>query len=544
MDIQNYNNLIPVSAVYTEKTVKIYKGNPYIEALPPMLDRSEVIKYLASFPEYEQEERELPTSERKLMLQSLVNYYYPTERTLEMYEKITALICTGYASRNPFSKQFNLKSKQVIRPKNYPYEIKSNRNNSSNNNGLAVVGISGIGKTSAIEQVLALYPQCIMHSEYKGMKCSFVQLVYIKLECPYDGSIKALCRQFFFELTMLFGENSYSYQIRKDMNTKEYLEKMKLVVHQLGLGMLIIDEIQNLREARGNERDQMLNFFVYLRNELSIPVVLIGTPKTYPVLQGDFRNTRRGIGQGGIEWGVLEKDNPYWKKLLKGMWRYQWTTFENILTEELEDTLFEESQGITDVLVKLYMMVQFRAIEKKDEVITKELIKKTAKKDFALIQPMLNAIRNNDLEALARFEDVRPPDMERIIQEHILKSSQKQEVVLHRRMLKELKKQEEKTFKELLFNSLTEKGYPKVKSRSVVSKVCNEIENYSDLQEGLDKAIVYLEIDKAAKKSALMKKDSHKASNVVSDDDLRNYDEYETLRKKGYIPDINKELEI
>ncbi|MCC3359379.1 ATP-binding protein [Bacillus sp. REN16] len=546
MDNLDYKILVPFEAVYTERNVGLYKNNPYIEALPPLLDRAEVIKMLVSFPDYDEEERILSVAERKLMVQNLFDYYYPTERTLEMYEKITALLCTGYSSRNPLSKKFYQQAKAISKPTNlYPYQINKTKKTSASNNGLAVVGISGIGKTSAIEMVLSLYPQCIMHTEYKGHKCSFVQLVYLKLECPYDGSIQALCRQFFFEITMLFGENSYSYHLRGDMKTKEYLEKMKLVVHQLGLGMLIIDEVQNLREAKGNEREQMLNFFVSLRNELNIPVVLVGTPKTYPILQGDFRNTRRGIGQGGIEWGVLEKDNPYWKRLLRGMWRYQWTNVKTPLTPEIEETFYDECQGITDVLIKLYMMVQLRAMDKKDETITTELIQNTAKKDFALIQPMINAIRKTDLEAFSRFEDIRPPDMEELIQQHILESSKKQEVIIHRRMLKELQKQQKKTFREELFNALLESNFPKTRSKAAVSYVLEELGNELDFDRGLELAKEYL-------KETAPKTKKKKKIDVLSEEDLRKQsennqessDSYNDIKRKGYIPDINQELGI
>lgn len=546
MDNLDYKILEPVQAVYSERNVGLYKNNPYIDALPPMLNRAELIKMLVAFPDYDNEERMLSVTERKLMVQNLFDYYYPTERTLEMYEKITALLCTGYSSRNPLSKQFYQQAKAISEPTIlYPYQVKKTKTTSASNNGLAVVGISGIGKTSAIEMVLSLYPQCIMHTEYKGHKCSFVQLVYLKLECPYDGSIQALCRQFFFEITMLFGENSYSYHLRLHMNTKEYLEKMKLVVHQLGLGMLIIDEVQNLREAKGKERDQMLNFFVSLRNELNIPVVLVGTPKTYPILQGDFRNTRRGIGQGGIEWGVLEKDNPFWKRLLRGMWRYQWTNVETPLTEKIEETFYDECQGITDVLIKLYMMVQLRAMDKKDETITPELIQKTAKKDFALIQPMINAIRKTDLEAFSRFEDIRPPEMEELIQQHILESSKKQEVILHRRQLKELQKQQQKTFREELFSALLEANFPKTRSKAAVSYVLKELGEDLDFERGFEIAKVYME--QTGTKTKKLKK-----MEALPNEDLRNQSEnnqgssesYDDIKRKGYIPDISQELGI
>lgn len=192
------------------------------------------------------------------------------------------------------------------------------------------------------------------------------------------------------------------------------------------------------------------------------------------------------------------------------------------------------------------MMVQLRAMDKKDETITPELIKNTAKKDFALIQPMINAMRNNDLEAFSRFEDIRPPDMEELIQQHILESSKKQEVIIHRRMLKELQKQQKKTFREELFNLLLESHFPKTRSKAAVSYALNELGNNLDLEKGLVIAKGYLEETKSSKTKKRNKMEA------LPEEDLRkqpennqeNSESYDDIKQKGYIPDINQELGI
>ncbi len=56
----------------------------------------------------------------------------------------------------------------------------------------SVIGCSGAGKTTAVEAILAGYPQTIIHSEYQH-----VQLVWLKVESPHDASIKSLCINFF-----------------------------------------------------------------------------------------------------------------------------------------------------------------------------------------------------------------------------------------------------------------------------------------------------------------------------------------------------------
>ena len=52
---------------------------------------------------------------------------------------------------------------------------------------------------------------------------------------------------------------------------------------------------------------KMLNFFVTLVNTAGVPVVLISNPKAMSILQSEFRQARRGSGQGDMIWDRLGK---------------------------------------------------------------------------------------------------------------------------------------------------------------------------------------------------------------------------------------------
>lgn len=63
---------------------------------------------------------------------------------------------------------------------------------------LAFIGCSGSGKTTTLNKVLSTYPQVIYHSEL-----NFTQIVYLRVDCPHDGSLKSLCLHFLEQLTRL-----------------------------------------------------------------------------------------------------------------------------------------------------------------------------------------------------------------------------------------------------------------------------------------------------------------------------------------------------
>ncbi|MBN1062511.1 ATP-binding protein [Clostridium botulinum] len=69
------------------------------------------------------------------------------------------------------------------------------------------------------------------------------------------------------------------------------------------MGMLIVDEVQHLSTAKSGGAEKMLNYFVTLINTIGVRVILVGTRKALEILESEFRQARRGSGQGDIIWG-------------------------------------------------------------------------------------------------------------------------------------------------------------------------------------------------------------------------------------------------
>ena len=66
-----------------------------------------------------------------------------------------------------------------------------------------------MGKSTAVEEILQLYPQVINHSHYHAQDLTLRQIVWLKLDCPFDGSIKGLCLNFFQALDDLLQTDYY-----------------------------------------------------------------------------------------------------------------------------------------------------------------------------------------------------------------------------------------------------------------------------------------------------------------------------------------------
>ncbi len=61
-------------AVYTPSEDPMYRHNPFIEALPPVLPMEKVASLLRRHPVYHQSERELAASKRLEAVQRIANY--------------------------------------------------------------------------------------------------------------------------------------------------------------------------------------------------------------------------------------------------------------------------------------------------------------------------------------------------------------------------------------------------------------------------------------------------------------------------------------
>ncbi|WP_442712751.1 hypothetical protein [Bacillus toyonensis] len=137
--------------------------------------------------------------------------------------------------------------------------------------------------------------------------------------------------------------------------------------------------------------------------------MLIGTSKAQQLFKGNFRQARRAASDGAIIWDRMAEDSEEWEFFLETLWELQCLKTRSELTGEIKKTFYEECQGITSVAVNLFILAQERALfdeSNEDETITSRVLKKTAKEDMKIIQPMLNAIRKNDLKAMYKYEDI------------------------------------------------------------------------------------------------------------------------------------------
>lgn len=398
-------------AVYHDPGLPEYADNPLIAALPKIMGVHEVVKLLTERPIINEEEKLLPGHLRVHAIARLTkNFYEPLTTHIQLERKLSILIRQGYLGRNPkhasFKKHLNNSYQRVIE-KDLDAYIHDDVDSTASS--MCVIGISGSGKTTTFNRLLKTYPKVVYHPDY-----NLLQVPWIKVDCPHDGTLTEFCLSFFMALDRRLNTNYLQKYggSRKGIGHLITEAANLCLIHAVGL--LVIDEFQHLNLAKGGGEKKMINFLVKMVNSIGVSVVLIGTPKALPIFAGEFRKARRAAGEGSLIWEKLPNDGS-WDDFLYGMWAFQWLRNPKPLDEKLRNTLYDLSQGIIDIVVKLFCLAQARAVlvasEAEEEFISVQLLQDVYEDEFTTVHTMLEALRTGQKSSLKECSDLVMPDI-------------------------------------------------------------------------------------------------------------------------------------
>lgn len=137
---------------------------------------------------------------------------------------------------------------------------------------LLIVGPTNNGKTMLVEKFRRQHP--VTTSDDGQTE----QIPILAMQMPSDPTISR------FYTMLLYSLNAPSFARRRVSD----LEELSLrILRQVGLRMLVIDELHNVLAGSGSQQRQFLNLLRFLGNELRIPLVCIGTKEAYLAIRSD-----------------------------------------------------------------------------------------------------------------------------------------------------------------------------------------------------------------------------------------------------------------
>lgn len=400
----------PFIATYLESPLADFRGNPLVEALPAIKDDDQWLEQLLTLPTFDDVQLSYDAYLRSYCVVELKDAFIPGERHRALARRIDQVIRWGYRKRNPL-----LPERAAALQRTYERAQSSGRADKvvyDDNKPIcsySLIGVSGMGKSTTMEAVLAAYPQYLMHPA-----TGLFQIVWLKVECPKDGSIKELALNILRAFDRILG-TSHAPQTSSNITTTFLMNKVNHLATAYCLGVLVLDELQNLSVKKSGGREEMLNWFQELVNELRLPVVLLGTFKARSILGLDVRHARRNGIAGSAAWRPMPLGAEF-RFLLETLWSYQWLRNPGELTELVTQVIHEETQGVNAFVVDMFLIAQLYALRTGKETITPELFRHVARTEFEPLQPFLNAMRSKDPNRLKKFEDALSYDIEELIE--------------------------------------------------------------------------------------------------------------------------------
>lgn len=457
--------------------IEEYENNLFIAQLPPILSLRDMQLQFDRPPLLSERDRLRSPEQRLHIVHRLLNYSQPTVVARDLGQRIEHMIYRGYVGRNPETSEWarmvqaigmreravkdaakagraektGAASKaRVVDGSGFIGDLKPTEDTSMST---LVVGPPGMGKTHSVRTALCRFKQVVFHRT----PFDLAQILWLRVECPATGSLVALCHGFFAAVDEALRKAGFESNLEQEYKRQSIgvmIIGMARVANLHAIGLLVIDEIQHVKVAHG-AGSELLNFLVTLRNSIGVPLMMVGTMSALGVVQRTFRDARRADGLGSILFNrmapadeeqrrvdvqaeqertarleaagddvdpadalpiVVRNYGPDFAGFVRRMWRFQYTGARSEISVEVLNALYDETQGITDLVVKCFVLAQVLLINQTaaaggkhdaaDEIITAELIRQVAKTCFNAVRPFVKALRENDQAALRKWEDL------------------------------------------------------------------------------------------------------------------------------------------
>lgn len=387
-------------------------NNPLIETLGEIPTGNDLVNALIRRPSFDPAERKHPSRQRIHYLDRLKKTLCPNPEYVRYCALFDRIIRAGYEQRRDL-----VEGNQLGLYTSSPGIIRGDPDVLIKVDGSCILlaGVTGAGKSTLVKLVCLFYPLVIDHGTITKGRLQLVQIPTLYVRLPVDGSLKSFARAFFgalderLQLHQFYGKCAN----KTSLNTTELTTAISQACKTHAIGVIVFDQFEDLAEASTKSNRTVVNYLIFLRDTIGVPLVYVGTFPMLKLFEYDGRSARRSAQGGGVLIPrITDPSDQLWKVMCDAYWDCQWVRKPMKITPGIRNKLFRLSQGVPDYLHQVYARGQELAIESGAELIDEEILQEAFDERCPQLHAAVAALRSNKLSSIRSFPDLSHPWVE------------------------------------------------------------------------------------------------------------------------------------
>lgn len=417
VELQNdyvFRNICPsVTAIYHDPESELPENgqNPLILALPPFTEMKTIVNgmTMAFTVAHAATFRTWPVERRLLGIDRISDVLVMTAAHIKMLDWLHIALRHRYRGLVPTRSLKKLaQANYASTQRGVPVPISAPGD--SHAECMAAFGNSGAGKTTLAKMVLSTLPMIIEHRRFRGVRARFVQVVWVIVSCPPNGSVLTLMKGILHWFDLRLGTH-YVQEVKSGANTADYIAKVEEVLRICHVGVLVIDEIQFALKSA--EKTQLMGFLTNLLNTNNSTFAVLGTPDAQRYVTRTLRNARRVISGGFVSIDPFPVDDE-WKKLGRSITTIDFLPEPPDDPTQIIEVLNYVSAGSPAFGKLAWKLTQYAGLRGGERKVTPALIRSAVKEGFAPVAGLLEALRKRDYLVLSKCEDLAIAEVEAV----------------------------------------------------------------------------------------------------------------------------------
>ena len=347
-------------------------------------------------------------AERDEFLPWVKDHFVPTPDTLAAAAAFQGLLRQHYLRRNPClstvrARAGTLAAQRGQRIRDLPWF-------NDGASGMAISGITGIGKSVLVERLSSLYPQTYEHEPNPAAGwVKFRQLVWLRVQMSSDSSRAGFLMQILSQVDKALGTDyTAQYGNKRQWTVEKLMVVVGIVLTTHCCGALVIEELQERNFSEGASRELLLTFFLRLLN-FGIPIVLIGNPLGFQAFDDFSQDVRRLYSAGCFElWPSDRYDDAGWEEfLLPGLAKFNLVGKPLVWTPELRKLALANTGGVTGFMATYWASIQQSALlAQRDHILPEDFRPFANVPELRKQRRLIEALAARDVKQMTGIKDV------------------------------------------------------------------------------------------------------------------------------------------